>query len=61
MMGAQIFDPTVYFVTTMPSQLLLADVIWVCSGAALISFVVTCYPAWRASQIAPAEALRYNV
>lgn len=61
MVGAQIFDPTVYFVTTMPSQLLLADVIWVCSGAALISFLVTCYPAWRASQIAPAEALRYNV
>lgn len=61
MMGAQIFDPTVYFVTTMPSQLLLADVIWVCGGAALISFLVTCYPAWRASQIAPAEALRYNV
>jgi lipoprotein-releasing system permease protein len=60
-MGAQIFDPTVYFVTTMPSQLLWADVIWVCSGAALISFLVTCYPAWRASQIAPAEALRYNV
>lgn len=61
MMGAQIFDPTVYFVTTMPSQLLLADVLWVCGGAALISFLVTCYPAWRASQIAPAEALRYNV
>lgn len=61
MMGAQVFDPTVYFVTTMPSQLLLADVIWVCGGAALISFLVTCYPAWRASQIAPAEALRYNV
>jgi len=60
-LGAQIFDPTVYFVTTMPSQLMLSDVIWVCSGAALISFLVTCYPAWRASQIAPAEALRYNI
>lgn len=61
MLGAQIFDPTVYFVTTMPSQLMLSDVVMVCSGAALISFLVTCYPAWRASQIAPAEALRYNV
>ncbi len=59
--GAQIFDPTVYFVTTMPSQLLLADVIWVCAGAATISFLVTCYPAYRAAQIAPAEALRYNI
>lgn len=60
-MGASIFDPTVYFVTTMPSQLLLADVLWVCIGASAISFLATCYPSYRASQIAPAEALRYNV
>lgn len=59
-LGAQIFDPTVYFVTTMPSQLQLHDVLWVCAGAASISFLATCYPAYRASQIAPAEALRYN-
>lgn len=59
-LGAQIFDPTVYFVTTMPSQLQLHDVLWVCLGAASISFLATCYPAYRAAQIAPAEALRYN-
>lgn len=59
-MGAQVFDPTVYFVTTMPSQLQLHDVLWVCAGAVSISFLATCYPAYRASQIAPAEALRYN-
>lgn len=58
--GAQVFDPTVYFVTSMPSQLQLHDVLWVCVGAATISFLATCYPAYRASQIAPAEALRYN-
>lgn len=61
LMGASIFDPTVYFVTTMPSQLQLGDVIYVCLGACTISFLATCYPAYRASQIAPAEALRYNV
>src|SRR5690606_16906582 len=59
--GQQIFDPTVFFVTTVPSELMFSDVVWVCSGAALVSFLVTCYPAWRASQIAPAEALRYNI
>jgi lipoprotein-releasing system permease protein len=61
LLGAQVFDPTVYFVTTMPSELQWADVTWVCIGAATISFLATCYPAYRASQIAPAEALRYNV
>ena len=60
LLGTQIFDPTVYFVTTMPSQLQWHDVAWVCLGAATISFLATCYPAYRASQIAPAEALRYN-
>lgn len=59
-LGAQIFDPTVYFVTSMPSHLMMSDVVTVCVSAAAVSFLATCYPAYRASQIAPAEALRYN-
>lgn len=58
--GGQIFDPTVYFVTTMPSELVWSDVAWVCGGAALVSVIATCYPAYRAAGIEPAEALRYN-
>lgn len=61
LVGAQIFDPTIYFVSAMPSQLLWSDVLRVCGGAAIISLLATCYPAYRASQIAPAEALRYNL
>ncbi len=61
LMRAQIFDPTVYFVSIMPSQLQWTDVLWVCVGAFSISLLATCYPAYKASQIAPAEALRYNV
>ena len=59
-LGAQVFDPSVYFVTSMPSELLQSDVVTVCIGAMIVSFLATCYPAYRASQIAPAEALRYN-
>lgn len=58
---AQIFDPTVYFVSVMPSQLQWPDVIKVCVGALVISMLATCYPAWKASRITPAEALRYNI
>ena len=61
LVGTQIFDPAVYFVSIMPSQLQWPDVLWVCTGALLISVVATCYPAYKASQISPAEALRYNV
>lgn len=61
LLKAQIFDPTVYFVSVMPSQLQWSDVLWVCLGAFIISALATCYPAYKASQITPAEALRYNV
>lgn len=59
--GAQVFDPSIYFVTSMPSQLQWSDVGVVSLGAFAISCLATCYPAYRASQIAPAEALRYNI
>jgi len=60
-LAAQIFDPTVYFVSIMPSRLLWSDVFWVCTGALTVSVLATSYPAYKASQITPAEALRYNV
>ena len=61
MFGAEIFDPSVYFVTSMPSELRWNDVLWVGSIAFVISFFASCYPAYRASKIEPAEALRYNI
>lgn len=58
--GMQVFDPTVYFVTSMPSHLMGSDVLLVCVGSLTISFLATCFPAYKASQIAPAEALSYD-
>lgn len=58
--GLQVFDPTVYFVTTMPSHLMFSDVVMVCVGALCVSFLATCFPAFKAAQIPPAEALRYD-
>lgn len=60
-LNVQIFDPTVYFVTTMPSQLHWQDVQVICLAAFFISIIASAYPAFRASQVAPAEALRYNM
>jgi lipoprotein-releasing system permease protein len=59
--GWQVFDPTVYFVTALPSVLQWRDIVWVSGGAAVVSLLATAYPAYRASQIQPAEALRYSV
>jgi lipoprotein-releasing system permease protein len=58
--GAYLFDPSVYMISSMPSQVRLADVVAVVTVASLMSFLATLYPAWRAGQILPVEALRYD-
>lgn len=58
--GMQVFDPEVYFISQLPSVLLWQDVVFICGVALLLSFIATLYPAYRASQIEPAEALRYE-
>ncbi|MDO6681184.1 MULTISPECIES: lipoprotein-releasing ABC transporter permease subunit [unclassified Oceanobacter] len=58
--GFQILSSDVYFISYLPSQLLLSDVAVVVSASLLLSFLATLYPSWRASRIQPAEALRYE-
>jgi len=56
----QVFDENVYFVTSIPSLWMLSDTLIVCLFAAFLSFIATLYPAYRASKIEPAEAMRYD-
>ena len=58
--GFQVFDPDVYFISQLPSVLMWQDVLVICAVALLLSFLATLYPAYRAAQIEPAEALRYE-
>ena len=60
LLGVKLFDPTVYFISELPSSLQWADVIAVAVAALTLSLLATLYPAWRASQVAPAEVLRYE-
>ncbi|GAA5523506.1 lipoprotein-releasing system transmembrane protein LolC [Microbulbifer aestuariivivens] len=60
LLGAKIFDPRVFFVSFLPSEFRSADALIVLSAAILMSLLATLFPAWRASQIQPAEALRYE-
>ena len=59
-LGIYIFDPNVYFVSYLPSVWQFSDTVWVCALAVTLSFLSTIYPAYRASKISPAEALRYD-
>lgn len=58
--GQHIFSSDVYFISALPSELRLEDVVLVTLAALVLSFLATLYPAWRAAQTQPAEALRYE-
>ncbi|MEH6569786.1 MAG: lipoprotein-releasing ABC transporter permease subunit [Halioglobus sp.] len=58
--GVKLFDPAVYFISELPSRLQMRDVLIVALASLLLSLLATLYPAWRASQVAPAEVLRYE-
>lgn len=49
-----------YFVNYLPSELEWQDVLLIVSASLLVSFLATIYPARRASQIQPAQTLRYE-
>jgi lipoprotein-releasing system permease protein len=58
--GQHIFTSDVYFISNQPSELQWQDVALICSAGLVMSFFATIYPAWRAAQIQPAHALRYE-
>jgi len=60
LLGVQILSADVYFISYIPSQLRLDDVLIVCGSGLLLSFLATLYPSMRAAKVQPAEALRYE-
>jgi lipoprotein-releasing system permease protein len=58
--GFTIFDPAVYYISRIPSELRGADVALVSIAAFALTLLATIYPARRAAATEPAEALRYE-
>ncbi|HEY5717930.1 MAG TPA: FtsX-like permease family protein, partial [Motiliproteus sp.] len=56
----QFLSAEVYFISYLPSELRWPDVAVIVSTSLVISLLATVYPAYRASQTQPAEALRYE-
>jgi lipoprotein-releasing system permease protein len=58
--GIKFLAADVYFISDLPSDLQVADVVKIASIALVLALVSTVYPAWVAARTAPAEALRYD-
>jgi lipoprotein-releasing system permease protein len=58
--GLDPFDPTIYFLSQMPSKVDPVEVAAVVGMALGLSFLATIYPSWRAARLDPVEALRYE-
>jgi lipoprotein-releasing system permease protein len=58
--NVQFLSASVYYIDFVPSSLEFSDVIKIVVVALIMSFFATLYPAWRASKVQPAEALRYE-
>ena len=56
----QFLAKDVYYISEVPSQLLWSDVIVITVTSFVLSLLATLYPSYKASQINPAEALRYE-
>ncbi|GGJ81220.1 lipoprotein-releasing ABC transporter permease subunit [Pseudomonas matsuisoli] len=59
-MGHKFLSADVYFIDYLPSEVLVSDVILICSAALVLGFLATLYPAWRAARTRPAEVLRHE-
>ncbi len=58
--GTQFFPDDIYIITKFPAELVWDDVFKIVVASLIMSLIATIYPAWRASKVHPAEALRYD-
>jgi lipoprotein-releasing system permease protein len=58
--GFQIMDADVYYITRIPTDPHVLDIVGIALAAFALALLATVYPALRAARTQPAEALRYE-
>jgi lipoprotein-releasing system permease protein len=59
-LGHPVFDPEVYYLDTIPTEVNPAAILLCCGATIVLGFALAIYPAVRASRLEPIEALRYE-
>ena len=60
MLGYKFLSPDVYYISDLPSDMHWSDVIFISVVSFVLCLLATIYPAFRAANTLPAEALRYE-
>jgi lipoprotein-releasing system permease protein len=60
LLSASFLPKDIYLISRMPSDPQQTDIVPIAVISLVLAFVATLYPSWRASQVNPAEALRYE-
>jgi lipoprotein-releasing system permease protein len=60
LLGMHVFDPTVFVISEVPSEVHWPQVVGVTVTALVLTVLATIYPALRGAATEPAEALRYE-
>ncbi|MBU6270141.1 MAG: lipoprotein-releasing ABC transporter permease subunit [Betaproteobacteria bacterium] len=58
--GFQVLPKGIYVISHLPSDLRWPDVGLIAAVSCTLALLATLYPSWRASQVRPAQALRYE-
>ncbi len=58
--GVEFLSADVYYISDLPSELKVSDVVRIAVLGFTLTVVATLFPAWRAARTQPAEALRHD-
>jgi len=59
-LGIEFLPQQIYFISNLPSNPQISDILTIATTALVLSWLATLYPSWRASRLQPAQVLRHE-